>query len=98
MSVAEVAVAGLIRIGGPGAAALIAEVVVDLLLGDDEDFFLSGGAGEKALIDEGGVGSGLVVVGGGYLGGEFVGVRPETGGMRGLPGVDGGFVVDGVVG
>ena len=98
MAVAEVAVTGLDGVGGPGAAALVAEIVVDFLLGDDDDFFLTGGASEEALVDEGSVWSGLVVVGGGYLGGELVGVRPEAGGVRGVPRVDGGFVVDGVVG
>jgi len=72
MAVAEISVAGLVGVRGPGSATLIAEVVVDLLLRDDEDFFLSGGAGEQALVDEGGVGSGLIIVRGGYLGGELL--------------------------
>ena len=98
MTVAEVPVAGLVWIGCPGGATLIAEVVVDLLLGDDDDFFLTGAAGEEALVDECGVGGILVAVRGGYLRGKHLRTRPEAGGVRRIPGVDRGLVVEGVVG
>ena len=97
MAVSEVAVAGLVGVGGPGGATLIAEVVVDLLFGNDDDFFLTGVAGEKALVDEGGEGGVLIGIGGGYLGGEFLRLGPEAGGVLGVPGVDCGCVVEGVV-
>ncbi len=98
MAVAEVAVAGLVGVAGPGGSALVAEVVVDLLPGDDDYFFLAGVAGEEALVDEGGEGGVLVGIGGGDLGGEHLGLGPEAGGVGAVPGVDGGLVVEGVVG
>lgn len=98
MAVAEVPVAGLVGVGGPGGSALIAEVVVDLLLGDDDDLFLTGVAGEKALVDECGEGGVLIRIGSGYLRGKHLRLRPEARGVRGVPGVDGGLVIDGIVG
>src|SRR5947209_1141744 len=82
MSVAEVAIAGLVGVGGPGVVAFLREIVVVLLLGDNDDLLLRRGAGEKALIDESVVALGLGVVGGGGLDGEFLGLGPEAGGPR----------------
>jgi len=99
VAVAEVSVAGLRGVGGPGGAAFVGEiVVVDLLAGDDELFLFGGGADEEALIDEGVVAGGLAVVRGVGLDGEFYGVGPEAGGVGAVVGVDGAGEVEGVVG
>lgn len=97
-SVAEVAEAGIAGVGRPGQATFIGEIVVGDLLGRyDESLLLGGGAGEKALIDQGVLAGGFGDVGGIGLNRKFkVGV-PEAGGFGDVEGVDGrgvaGFAV-----
>jgi len=99
MAVAEVSVAGLVGVGGPGGAAFVGDVVVvDLLAGDDHDLLFNGGADEEALVDESVVAGGLAGFRGVGLDGEFDGVGPETGGVGAVVGVDCAGEVDGVVG
>jgi hypothetical protein len=92
VSEAEVAVARLIGVGGPGGVAFVGEVVeVNPFGSDEEAFLLFGSASEQASVGKSIEVAGAVVFCRIGFGGHFDRLRPDAFVFAGVGIVDGGF-------